>query len=422
MSVDLTRLPGGVIVVSERMPSFGTAAVSVAFGSGARSETPHQHGLAHLLEHMAFKGTVRRSARDIAEEIEAVGGDLNAATGVEQTAYYARVMGEHVPLAMDILGDILTSPTFAEDELEREKGVIVQEIGAVDDTPDDLIFDVLQEAAFPEQALGRSILGTPDSVRAMTRHDLTAFLGEHYRAPRAVVAAAGAVDHDELVRLAERHLAGLPAGDAPPTVPARYAGGECRLVRDLEQAHVALAFPGRAITDPATYALQIFTNALGGGMSSRLFQEVREKRGLAYTIQSFHWSYADTGLFGIYAGTAEEDLAELMEVSVEETLKAAEGLTDSEISRAKAQLKMGLLMAMEQPGARIDQMTRHIFAFGKPIPPEDILARLDAVTRADVRDAAFAMLASAPTLAAIGPVGGLAPGERIAERVRARAA
>ncbi len=422
MSVEVTRLPNGLSVVTETMPAFRTASIAVAFGAGARSEAPREHGLAHFLEHMAFKGTGRRGAKAIAEEIEQVGGDLNAATGVEQTAYYARVLREDIPLAVDILSDILVDPVFDSAEIAREKGVIIQEIGAVEDTPDDLIFDMIQEAAFPDQPLGRSILGTPETVLALTRDDLVGFRSTHYRASRGVVAAAGAVDHAEIVALARQHLGNLGEGGSPVDPPAVFRGGERRLVRDLEQAHVTLVFPGLPLTDPNTYALQIFSSILGGGMSSRLFQEVREKRGLAYSVYSFYWPYSDTGMLGVYAGTAEDDLAELMAVTLDEMAGTAATLTEVEVARAKAQMKMGLMMSLEQPGSRVDQLIRHMFAFGRPLTSAEILARLEAVTVADVRASAAAALAGAPALAAVGPVSGLLPVDRLAERIGARAA
>lgn len=421
MSVDITYLSNGTAVVTEKMPAFRTSSLSVAFNAGARTEQPKQHGLAHFLEHMAFKGTSRRSAKAIAEEIEQVGGDLNAATGVEQTSYYARVLEQDIPLAMDILSDIVVDPVFELAEIQREQGVIVQEISAVDDTPDDLVFDLVQEAAFPGQALGRSILGTPETVKALHRDDLVAFRNAHYSAPRAVVAAAGAVDHAAIVELAEKHLT-LGRGEPATREPAAFRGGERRVERDLEQAHVALVFPGCSLIDPATYAIQIYSSILGGGMSSRLFQEVREKRGLAYSVYAFHWAYADTGMLGVYAGTGGENLAELMAVTLDQMAETAASVTETEMIRAKAQMRMGLTMALEQPGSRIEQITRHIFAFGKPLEAADILARLEATTIKDVRNAAEAALRGPMALAAVGPIGALASVDALAQRIGSKAA
>ena len=417
MSVEITKLANGLTVVTDPMPGINTAAISIAFGAGSRSETESEHGLAHLLEHMAFKGTTRRTAQRIAEEIEEVGGDLNAATGIEQTSYDARVLAADVPLALDMLSDILTDPLLTDEELVREKGVILQEIGAIEDTPDDLVYDLAHEKAFQGQSLGRPILGTPESVSALDREAISGFLGRHYRAPHGVVVVTGAADHGEIVKLTGDYLGGLPSGAGTQVPPASWVGGEVRTVRDLEQAHLVLAFPGRALGDKDAIALQVFSNILGGGMSSRLFQEIREKRGLVYTIQSFHWAFADCGLFGIYAGTGEDDLEKLMPIMLDEIGDAAHTATEAEINRAKAQMRMSLELAREQPTSRAERLTRQILTLGRAVTPEEVLARLDAVTVDDVRRTGRAAISALPALAAIGPVGGLPPFERITERL-----
>jgi predicted Zn-dependent peptidase len=417
MSARLTVLPSGLAIVTDAMPELGTAAVGVSFGAGARSESESEHGLAHLLEHMAFKGTARRSARAIAEEIEQVGGDLNAATGVEQTGYSARVLSADIGLALDILADIVTGPTFDPAELEREKNVIAQEIGAVDDTPDDLVFDWLQEAAFPGQPLGRSILGTVETVGTADRGALRGFLDRNYRAADAVIVAAGAVEHEAVVEAASKLFGGLSKGEGAAPAPAVYRGGDRREKRDLEQLHVALAFEGRRFDAPDVYAAQVYSNLVGGGMSSRLFQEVREERGLAYSVHAFHWGYADTGLFGVYAGTSAKDGAEILPVVLDVLREAAEHADEREVARAKAQMKAGLLMSLEQASSRADHHARHQLAFGKPLDVAETVAKIDAVTAEDARRAGRAMLATAPTLAAIGPIRRLMAPERIAERL-----
>jgi predicted Zn-dependent peptidase len=422
VSVEITKLSNGLTVATDTMPGIGTAAVSVAFGAGSRSETEQEHGLAHLLEHMAFKGTARRTAQRIVEEIEEVGGDLNAATSVEQTSYEARVLKEHVPLALDILSDILTASTFPQDELAREKGVIVQEIGAAEDAPDDLVYDIAHETAFAGQSLGRPILGTPKSVRGLDRAAITGFLGRHYRAPRGVVSIAGGVDHAEAVKLAEDMLGGLAAEAGPSAPDAVWTGGEVRDLRKLEQAHLVLAFPGRALADKDALALQVFTGILGGGMSSRLFQEIREKRGLVYSIQAFHWAFADTGMLGVYAGTGEDDLEELMPVMLGEIAGAASSANETEIERAKAQMRMSLELSREQPVSRAERLARQILVLGRPVPAEEILARLNAVTVEDVRRVGLAAISAKPALGAIGPVKRLLPLERIVERLGGTAA
>ena len=406
MTVELTRLNTGLTVVTDAMPHLETASLGVWVGCGSRDEREDEHGIAHLLEHMAFKGTTRRTARQIAEEIEAVGGDLNAATSVETTAYYARVLKADVALALDVLSDILADPAFDPEELAREQNVIVQEIGAAEDTPDDIVFDYLQATAFPAQSVGRSILGTPASVRSFDAARLRAYLARNYRGPDMVVAAAGAIDHRAVVAEAERRFAVFNGVAAPVPDPARFRGGLKLAARNLEQVHIALALEGVPQRDPSLYALQVFSNVLGGGMSSRLFQEVREKRGLCYAIYAFHSPYSDTGMFGLYAGTDAADTAELMRVVVDQVAAATEGIDAKEIDRAKAQMKAGLLMALESSSARAEQLARQMFAYGRPMPIEEIVANIDAVTVECARAAGRELVRrSPPAFAALGPAG-----------------
>jgi predicted Zn-dependent peptidase len=423
MSVEVTRLKSGLTVVTDVMAHLETASLGVWAGSGSRDERPDEHGISHLLEHMAFKGTTRRTAREIAEVIEAVGGDLNASTSAESTAYYARVLKADVPLALDVLSDILADPAFDPDELKREQSVIVQEIGASEDAPDDLIFDRLQSTAFPDQAVGRSILGTRETVRSFDRKRIRAYLTRNYRAPDMVVAAAGAVDHGAVVAEAERRFASFAGPAAPEPEPARFVGGSHIETRDLEQVHVALAMQGLPQRDPDLFSMQIFTNALGGGMSSRLFQEVRETRGLCYSIYSFHMPYSDTGMFGLYAGTDARDLPELMRVVVDQITDAAETMTEAEIARAKAQMKAGLLMALESSSARCDQLARQMFAWGRTKPLSELVAQIEAVTVESTRAAGRALIARGrPAVAALGPGPGLESAATIAEGLVRRAA
>jgi predicted Zn-dependent peptidase len=422
MSVELTRLPSGLVVITDAMPQLETASLGVWVGCGSRDEREDEHGIAHLLEHMAFKGTSRRTARQIAEEIEAVGGDLNAATSVEMTAYYARVLRADVPLALDVLSDILADPAFDPEELVREQNVIVQEIGAAEDTPDDIVFDHLQATAFPAQAVGRSILGTPASIRSFDGAWLRAYLGRNYRAPDMVVAAAGAVEHRAVVAEVERRFSAFNGSAAPAPDPAKFGGGIRVEARDLEQVHIALALEGVPQRDPKLYALQVFTSVLGGGMSSRLFQEVREKRGLCYAIYTFHSPYSDTGVFGLYAGTDAADASELMRVVVDQLAAAAEDLDAKEVDRAKAQMKAGLLMALESSSARAEQLARQIFAHGRPLATEEIIAKVDAVTVESARAAGRELIRrSPPAFAALGPAG-LESAAAIAESLGRQAA
>ena len=407
--VRLTTLPSGLRIVSQHMGHAVTVSLGIWIGAGSRDELPDEHGLAHLLEHMAFKGTAKRSAREIAEAIESVGGDLNAATSVEYTCYTARVLGPDLRLAVDILADILTQPALAKDELAREKGVILQEIGAVQDTPDDLVYDRFLEAAFPEQPLCRPILGTPKTVRGFTANSIRTYLARHYYAGNMVLAATGAVDHDELVALAQEHLAALPIAPTaePPRVPGRYVGGDVRVGGDEEQVHLVLGLPGEPFRDGAHYPLQIFASVLGGGLSSRLFQEVREQRGLAYSIDAFHWPFSDCGVFGISAGTDPRDSRELVETALGCLRQAAEDVGEDEVARARAQMKVGLLASLESPGGKLEQLARQVLVFGRAIPREELAARLDAVTLEDVRAAGRRLLGQQPTLAAVGPLRGL---------------
>ena len=405
MSVQVTSLPSGLSVISETTPHVKTAAIGVFVAAGSRYERAEEHGLSHFVEHMAFKGTRRRSAREIAEAIENVGGDLNAETGVERTSYFARVLGDDAGLALDVIGDLLTESAFDPDELEREKNVIAQEIGAVEDTPDDLVFDLLTETAWPDQPIGRPILGTREGVGAFNRAAIYGYLGRRYSAGATVVTAAGAVEHDQIVALAESRLERLPVASAPAEGPAAYRGGETKRSRRLEQTHVVVAFEGRPAGAPDHDAAQVFAAAAGGGMSSRLFQEVREKRGLAYSIYGFHWDFIDTGLFGFYAGSADRDAAEVVAASLDCLAEAAHGLEEAEVRRVKAQMKVSLVTAFEQPAARVHQLSRQMQIYGRPLSFDEILARVDAITVDEVRNAGAAMLRSAPAVAAIGAVG-----------------
>jgi predicted Zn-dependent peptidase len=423
MSVEFTRLPSGLVIVTDRMAHLETASLGIWISAGSRDERTDEHGISHLLEHMAFKGTSRRTARQIAEEIEAVGGDLNAATSIETTAYYARVLRADVPLALDVLSDILANPSFDPEELRREQNVIVQEIGAAEDTPDDLIWDRLQEVAFAGQPIGRSILGTPATVRSFDRARLAAYLARNYRAPDMVIAAAGAVDHQAVVDQVERAFTSFAGPAAPAPEPACFIGGSRIETRDLEQVHIALAMHGLSQRDPNLYSLQVFTNVLGGGMSSRLFQEVREQRGLCYSIYAFHSPYVDSGVFGLYAGTDAADLAELMRVVVGEISAAAQTVNEAEIGRAKAQMKAGLLMALESSGARAEQLARQIINWGRPILLDEIVAKVDAVTVESTRAAGRALIARGrPAIAALGPGPGLECAATIADSLVRQAA
>ncbi len=407
MTVRIHTLSNGFRVATEHMPGLQSASVGVWVTAGGRHETPKQNGIAHFLEHMAFKGTKRRNALEIAEAIEDVGGYINAYTSREVTAYYARVLKEDVPLAMDVIGDILMNPVFDPKEIEVERGVILQEIGQALDTPDDVIFDWLQERAYQDQPLGRTILGPEERVQSFGREDLSGFVGQHYGPERMILAAAGGVDHDEIVKLAEDMFGHMKPGPKMTELSASFSGGEFRQEKTLEQAHFALGLESPNYCSPEIYTAQIYSVALGGGMSSRLFQEVREKRGLCYTIYSSAGAYADSGMTTIYAGTSGEELGDLAMLTIDEMKRAAEDMSQSEIDRARAQMKAGLLMGLESPASRAERMARMVQIWGRVPPIEDTVKRIDAVTVQDVLTFAQSQAAkAAPSLALYGPISG----------------
>ena len=427
MTLEISKLSNGLTVVSDPMPGLESAAVGIWVNTGSRNEQPRQMGVSHMLEHMAFKGTARRSARAIAEEIEAVGGVLNAYTSREQTAFHARVLKEDVPLALDMIGDILTNPTFEQAELERERQVVLQELGQARDTPDDIVFDHLQSEIFKGQPLGWPILGEEATVNAFDRDMLKSYMASQYRLEGMTLIASGAVRHDEIMRLAEEKCAGLNPGAVPATASAHYAGGDFRALEDLEQAHLAFAFPGLSNRDPDYFVAQIYATALGGGTSSRLFQEAREKRGLCYSIYAFSNGFQDCGFLGIYAGTGENEAGEIAAVIAGEMQAIAVNLTEAEVSRARAQLKVSLLMGMERPGTRAEQIAGQLFALGRVQSAAEIVAQLDMIDAADVKRYASGVMADAnlqngPTIAAVGPVGKLEAHAKFAGRFGARAA
>ncbi len=417
MKPEITRLSNGLTVVTDPMPQLQSAMLGVWVDAGSRNETRPLMGVSHMLEHMAFKGTATRSARDLAEEIEAVGGYLNAYTSREQTAFHARVLKADVPLGIDLLADILINPTFEQGELERERHVVLQEIGQAADTPDDIIFDHLQSVTYPDQPIGWPILGSVETVSGFTQEHLRTYSNANYRAGGMTFVASGAVSHDEMVKLVAEKFANLRSGPTPPPLPARYAGGDIRVVEDLEQAHIAYALPGVSATDADFYVAQVYVTALGGGMSSRLFQEAREKRGLCYAISAFAQASKDSGTIGIYTGTGETEAGEISAVIAGEMENLAATATEAEVSRAKAQMKSSLLMGLERPGQRAEQIAGQMFTHGRVLPIEELTARLDAVDAAAVRRFGERVMAAAePAIAAIGPIGKLESHDAFARR------
>jgi predicted Zn-dependent peptidase len=417
VSVERSELENGLVVISHAMAEVETTSLGIWIGAGSRSETLGEHGVAHFLEHMAFKGTARRSARDIAEEIEEVGGELNAATGVDSTAYYARVLRKDVALALDILSDIILAPRFDRSELSRERDVILQEIAAAMDSPDDIVFDLVQEAAYPDQPVGRPILGTASSVTRFKRAHLGAYLSTHYHGPNMVLAAAGAVDHAALVAEAERRLASFDAGTSPAPELAVYAGGMKRSEKPFEQTHLVLAFEAPPYRHPNYFTAQILAGALGGGMSSRLFQEVRERRGLCYSIYAFASGLVDSGMFAVHAAGGPDRAHELIAVIRDELIKAAErGFGEDEIARVKAQLTMGLLAGLESSSARAEQLARQILIHGRPLTTAELIEKVEQVQASDLQAMVAALLASPVSLATVGPILHVARFDRVAEK------
>ena len=420
MSVRIHTLPNGFRVVTEHMPGLKSASLGIWVGAGGRHERPEQNGIAHFLEHMAFKGTKTRSALDIAEAIEDVGGYINAYTSREMTAYYARVLEDDVPLAMDVISDIVLNSVFDPREVEVERGVILQEIGQSLDTPDDVIFDWLQEVSYPDQPIGRTILGPAERVRSFSREDLQQFVAEHYHPEQMILSAAGAVDHDELVKMAEDKFGGLEKRESLVMLPAQYRGGEHRVIKDLEQAHFTLALETGGYLDDEIYTGQIFSIAFGGGMSSRLFQEAREKRGLCYSIYAQAGAYADTGTLTIYSGTSGDDVADLSRLCVDELRRVREDISEAEVMRAKAQMKAGMLMGLESPSSRCERLARMVAIWGRVPALDEVVAKIDAVTDQHVVEYVSKLCAKAqPSLALYGPVGATPEVGELAERLAA---
>jgi predicted Zn-dependent peptidase len=415
MSVEITRLPNGINVVTHHMPHLETVALGIWVKAGARDERAEENGIAHFLEHMAFKGTARRSARAIAEEIESAGGEINAATGMETTTYYARVLKNDWALALDILADIFTSPELDDEELERERDVILQEIAAANDQPDDLVFDLAQAASFGDHPLGRSILGTHDLIGTVSRQQILDWRNRNYWGSRIVVAAAGNIDHAAFAAEAERQLGKIESGQQPQREQPSFVPTACTAEKPLDQAHLVLTFEAPSYRDPEIYVLQVLSNILGGGMSSRLFQEVREKRGLCYSVFSFGSAYEDVGQVGVYAATSPEHSNELMSLTTDIMMSVAREVSDAEVARAKAQLKASLVMNLESASSRADQIARQFLAFGYVPPISTLVTKIEAVTPEQVRALAERLFKSkTPGFSAVGHISQLSSYDSIA--------
>ena len=390
----LHRLSNGVTVICDPAPGYETLALSVVAGRGSRWEDAPRSGWSHLLEHMVFKGAGGRSARDIVEVIEAAGGQINAATGHERTSFQVRALAGGLPLAMAVTADIVQRPTLDAEDLAREKHVVGQEIAEAADTPDDQVFELAQAAAFEGQPMGRPILGTPEALAPASPADIEAWRASLYAPDRLVISVAGAVDEDELLRLAQAHFGAAAAPDARPPEAALFTGGEAIETRRLEQAHVVFMLPAPGLLDPDHFALRLFVEILGGGMSSRLFQEAREKLGLAYAIDAFFDVYDDAGVLGVYAGCAARDAGRLAQVTGEQIRAMAAGVTEAELGRAKAQLKGGMFMGRESLLTRGEQAAAQALSFGRLIPAAELAAMIDAVTTQDLARVGARALAS----------------------------
>ncbi|MGI4877816.1 MAG: M16 family metallopeptidase [Janthinobacterium lividum] len=398
----LTTLGNGVRVVTRSMPHVETIALGLHVDTGARFETAATNGVAHLLEHMVFKGTATRTARQIAEQVEDVGGSLNAYTARDMTVFHVRLLADDLALGLDLVADLVRNPRFDTDELEREKQVVLQELGEARDTPDDIVFDHLQEAAYPRQSIGRSILGSEASIAALTANDLRDWLAVQYRGGSCIVAAAGKVDHDALVALTERAFGDLPAGARPGFEPARFEPASHHDRRKFEQAHLTLGAAAPGHGDPDFDAIMLFTTAVGGGASSRLFQELREERGLAYSIYASTTPYADAGLFAVYLATAKRDAARGIALATEVLAACAAELRPDELARAKAQVRAGLLMSLESPAGWAEFIARQLLAHGRLTPPSEVVRRIEATTLDHVRAAACRLVAGPYAFADVG--------------------
>ena len=419
MGVKLSKIENGMTIVSDEYMHFETASIGIWVKTGSRSEKISQHGITHLLEHMAFKGTKTRTARDIVAEIEAVGGELNAATSVENTAFYVRIMKEDIELATDILADIVLNAIIDPSELEREKHVIIQEIGANFDSPEDYAGDLFLQTAWPDQAIGRSIMGTEESIESIDSSALKKYMAQQYLAPNMVLASAGAINHEHVVKLAKQKFLELPAKSGNAIQTAKYIGGQQFETRDLHEVQIYLGFEGFPYGHENFYAIQMLSLILGGGMSSRLFQVAREEKGLCYSVFASHLGFEDTGLIAINAATGKEDISELMDVIIGELSKIGNDVTEDEVTIAKAQIKANLMMALESPSTRSSQIARQVLVYGRVLEKAEIFSKLDAINADDIRNLAKLVFSQrVPTLTAVGPVNGELSSEYVANTLR----
>ena len=415
--IQVHRLSNGIRVITDPNATAESVSLGVWVAVGARFETPDINGISHVLEHMAFKGTTTRSAFDISREIEDVGGIVNAYTGKDMTAYYVKVLKKDWRLGLDIIADILQNSVMNPDELAREQGVIVQEINMSNDTPDDLIFDLYHQVAYPDQPLGRTILGTPENVRAVTSQKLLDYMHQQYTTDRLIISVAGDVNIAEFIETCEKAFTQITTTPGKPAEAAHYVGGDIRRVKTNEQVNLVLGFEGCGYTHPDYYTAALLAAVFGGGMSSRLFQEIREKRGLVYSIYAFNSPETDTGTFGIYAGTGEKEVAELLPVLCDEINRLSDTLDDVEILRAKNRAKARLLMRSENHSTHAESNAIDMVIYGRVIPDSETIARIDSVTKEEMAALARRIFAGKPTLASLGPIAQVAPYDDILKRL-----
>jgi predicted Zn-dependent peptidase len=393
-------------VVTEKMPGARSAALGVWVGTGSRMERPEEEGITHFIEHLLFKGTSKRSAKEIAESLDSVGGQLNAFTAKEMTCYYARVMGEHLPLAAEVLTDMLFNSVFAPESIEKERGVVKEEISMYEDTPDELIHDVFLAAAWPDCPLGKPILGTAASLDQMDREMILAYMKRQYVPENIVIACAGSLEHEAARELLAPLFAGLAAAPrlAPAPAPAELSGRTFHLAKDVGQTQICLGTRGIPAADERNYPLYVLNNILGGGLSSRLAQSIREERGLAYSTYSFNSGFSDAGIFTLYAGTAPRTAATVIELFQQEIESLrSKGVSPEELARAKAQVRGSLYMGLESVGNRMNRLGRNLLLLDRVIPPETTVAMVDKVTLEDVPALAGYLFAGPQVLATIGP-------------------
>ena len=420
MTIKSTSLPNGIRIITDSLDGVESIGLGLWVGVGTRDEDKSQNGIAHMLEHMLFKGTEKRTAQDFAEVIENAGGHMNAYTGREMTAYYIHILNDYTELAVDVLSDMVRHSTFPEDELERERAVILQEIHMYEDTPDDLVFEKAQMAAYPNQTLGTSGLGTIDIVQQIKSLDLKNYLQARYHPEKMVVSAAGAVKHDEFVELVSRYFGDIAKSNSTvaPYEKANYSPSASLIEKDTEQTHLVMGFQGISHHDPRYSAMRVLASILGGGTSSRLWQEVREKRGLVYSIYSYRDSYHDDGQFGVYAGSSPDNLAILAPIILEEIVKLPRGISVSELNRAKTQIISGARMGREKVMTRVDQQGRHMLTYNSPFLIQDFIKDVELVSQEDVISLAQSVFSSPLLLSVVGTYNNLMSYEDMQKQLR----